>query len=360
MHHTDLAWKSLVSAIVVFQFDGSFRPPKDPGCPTLNSKLATCASCLFRSSDNGRTLRPLAVGSRFLPIPVDMTSGHAEYEGLLLGLEWLSTKTKDSSPTTNEKDHLIIQGDCKTVIDQLSGTSISRKLQTKHKQAELHLNEISRNFDKIVFQHIPRNQNSICDNLCANTITAAASSSWKSCLTELENMDRPLMDIFVRYCKSNSSWIRNSIRPALYSKLFQIAQEQHEYNAMVVIGELLFTESQQYSKDKSSILKAQGIKYQLSGLRGLGQERKASALERKYRILLKSLLRAEDPIHVPIWTDIRSTAETMASWDEAIPKEWNPLLSEWWAQAEPMESWEEGATIWTEDTQSLLEQKNWC
>jgi hypothetical protein len=42
------------------------------------------------SRNNVTVFIRVAVVSRFLPIPVVMTSAHAEYEGLLLlGLEWL-------------------------------------------------------------------------------------------------------------------------------------------------------------------------------------------------------------------------------------------------------------------------------
>lgn len=353
MHRTDLAWKALVSCIVVLQFDGSFRPPKDPGYPTLETKLATCAACLSTASDCGANYRPLALGSRFLPVPVGMTSGHAEYEGLLLGLEWLSTKNKDFMGES--KQDLIVQGDCKTVIDQLSGKSHSRKLQIQHKQAQLYLQDIGQNFNSIEYQYIPRNLNSICDNLCANTITAAASCCWNSCLTEIENMENPILDIVTRNCLLQSSWVRYSIRPLLHAKMFQAAQKQQDYEAMIIIGDLLFTESQKYSKVQKSAIKAHGVLYQLIGMRGLGQERKASALERKHRMLLKSCpqLQNDGESSIPTWHQLRRTGKASVSWDVDIPIAWISMLNEFWAKAESMKSWEEGSTIWEQDTDFL-------
>eukprot|EP00980_Cylindrotheca_fusiformis_P023607 scaffold10671_cov131-Cylindrotheca_fusiformis.AAC.5 len=345
----------LVSGILVLEFDGSFRPPKDPGYPTLPLKLATCASCLYSSFDDDTSRRPLAVGSRLLAVSVDMTSGHAEYEGLLLGLEWLSRET---SLVTGEncKQQLLVQGDCKTVIDQLLGTSVPRKLQSQHMKAMDYIDEIGQHFAKIEFQHIPRNENSICDNLCANTMVAAASSCWNSCLADIENSEDLLIDIVARYCQSNSSWIRYSIRPPLYSKLFQIAQARDDYKTMVAVGELLFAEARRYrNQNNSAALMARGVLYQICGMHGLGLERKASALERKHRILLRPFqIYKKDGMYMPLSTELQSTGSPAVSWDAHIPESWSSLLGAYWAQAKSLESWEEGSTIWVGEQDSCI------
>ena len=118
--------------VIILQFDGSLRPPRDPGCATLPARMATCSSrlafCAKRlpttlavpleqnaslgqelattlasvpyvdflpALDDQSTQQPNQklvtdfVGGRLLPLTMGMTSAHAEYEGLMLGLEML-------------------------------------------------------------------------------------------------------------------------------------------------------------------------------------------------------------------------------------------------------------------------------
>jgi len=85
-----------VSGIVVkVEFDGSFRPPRDPGFPTIPEKMAVGAASvsLFtkkRSEGNSSQQqcqdRPVAIGCSGSKIHYDMTWAHAEYNGLILGL----------------------------------------------------------------------------------------------------------------------------------------------------------------------------------------------------------------------------------------------------------------------------------
>eukprot|EP00539_Tryblionella_compressa_P014773 CAMPEP_0178814534 /NCGR_PEP_ID=MMETSP0746-20121128/342_1 /TAXON_ID=913974 /ORGANISM="Nitzschia punctata, Strain CCMP561" /LENGTH=111 /DNA_ID=CAMNT_0020475443 /DNA_START=119 /DNA_END=451 /DNA_ORIENTATION=- len=79
------------TAIATVRFDGSLRPPR-----------GVCSACLEiqnqvededtgtprRMVSNTTTVTPLAVGGRVIrTLGPDMTSQHAEYEGLILGLE---------------------------------------------------------------------------------------------------------------------------------------------------------------------------------------------------------------------------------------------------------------------------------
>ena len=160
-------WKFLTSAILILEFDGSFSPPRDSEFQTITSKLATCASCIYHSTIDKQEIRqPIALGSRFLSVHVGFTSAHAEYDGLLLGLDWLvqtrkefTLKQSNDSPRGEHygEHHLIIQGDCKTVIDQLSGKSISRKLREKYEIAELQIEQLrdcSTRLNFVIFQDL--------------------------------------------------------------------------------------------------------------------------------------------------------------------------------------------------------------
>ncbi|EOD12290.1 hypothetical protein EMIHUDRAFT_257186, partial [Emiliania huxleyi CCMP1516] len=83
------------------RFDGSFRAGGAGGAAAVLSKDGVV----------------WWEGARFVPSCV--TSSHAEFEGLILGLE----AARALSP-----DALRVEGDCRVVIDQMSGKARARKL----------------------------------------------------------------------------------------------------------------------------------------------------------------------------------------------------------------------------------------
>ena len=164
---------------VILRFDGSLR-----GVNTCDT-AASCASALLRNND-----QPIAVGGRSISVLPNLSSGEAEYHGLILGLEFLEEWIHHSA-TSGKLDNLIeeenddggdgdskacaitILGDCKTVIDHLNGVAAPRKLKQKYDEAVSHIVEIKkhlretfgRNFH-ITFTHVPRRDNVLCDALC--------------------------------------------------------------------------------------------------------------------------------------------------------------------------------------------------
>ena len=250
--------------VIILQFDGSLRPPRDSGYPTIPARMATCSSSINFCMDgsppsseavlsdpnvkSNSALPPLTnerntssskdgtisteysvdrsvhrqgqgsmaqfVGGRNLPVTMGMTSAHAEYEGLLLGLELLLDMQSPKSSTyastliiedrknaisklMNYEAHLIIQGDCKTVIDQLSGRSLPRKLRESHQAAQERINlllqreviiqtkykdhDVNKEFaigiKDVQFHHIPRQQNVLCDAICGMLMTLLCSNA---------------------------------------------------------------------------------------------------------------------------------------------------------------------------------------
>mmetsp|Transcript_3260 Transcript_3260/g.8313 ORF Transcript_3260/g.8313 Transcript_3260/m.8313 type:complete len:445 (+) Transcript_3260:53-1387(+) len=190
------------SLTVILRFDGSLRPPRDPipgftyssnvfttnpliGSEKLASCSATISASLNSSCDNDRNERDIALGGTYLPNTPGITSADTEYEGLLLGLEWLVNAFSSDASTLNEwksrseDPKLIIRGDCKTVIDQLQSRSIPRKMEGKYNlaldrietlkslHAEYHHADAS--ISKVLsvhFEHIPREDNYFCDAIC--------------------------------------------------------------------------------------------------------------------------------------------------------------------------------------------------
>lgn len=359
----DLVWKILSSWIIVLQFDGSFRPPKDPGYPTVRAKLATCAACsFFEPSDKDNQCDPVAIalGSRVLPLEMDMTSAHAEYGGLLLGLEWISENPALVQLPSSSDMHqsLVIQGDCKTVIDQLSGKSTSRKLEKEHEHALRLFSKILPHFGTIDFVHIPRSRNALCDNLCSNTMLSLESFAYQQCCNELDgaslNIDSltSLESTFQQHIKSDTSLIRHSLRPFLLATMLRLAEESKDYKSMTKIGQYIFDEAKQFTieKDAEKHWRANGVANQITGLRGMGQEKKAAALERKHRVLLSS--HGKNGMK-----NFASLAEkpTLA-WDSTIDQFWNPLLEDWSKYATQETSWtkeRKGSTVWSQSNSQM-------
>lgn len=108
-----------------------------------------------------------------------MTSADSEYEGLLMGLDKLRAYLLEdqhmNSFLSNPEPILTIKGDCKVIVDQFQGKSVPRKMETKYNMAMEKLRSIqslcsahpaSTKKLSVRFQHIPRDDNHLCDAIC--------------------------------------------------------------------------------------------------------------------------------------------------------------------------------------------------
>jgi ribonuclease HI len=346
------------------------------------------------TGQNTMTTIPLALGGKLCSVPIDMTSQHAEYEGLLMGLQWL----RDMYPRLVDNDfncggpyHLdvLIEGDCKTVLDQMSGKSSPRKLEFLYRRALALLHEISDKhqtaFDRfgkrppncftVNFQHIPRTQNSVCDNLCNNLMTVVASKAWDECIYQLENASRNssmktnridsslrMGNLLATYLDPATSRIKYSLRPPLYETMAVVANKMKDYESLLAIGQRLVEEEcnnhRPQERGRFSMQKQRGVGYQIQGWRGLGQERKSRLLERKHRVALA--YRADGAENEPFFhrnesvdiESLRFQGDIEASWDKNIPSSWLNLLSEWFVRArQERDAWcgkkfDESSMLW--------------
>ena len=186
-------------AMIILQFDGSLRPPRDPqpgftysskvigsGILDGSEKLASCSSSILSSSDGGDD-QLIALCGRYIPNEISMTSADTEYDGLLLGLDWLVNELSINQSNVYElmdntnKTKLIIRGDCKAVIDQINYKSIPRKMDSKYNLAmekiesikDLYSTYHQRSTDvsvssvlSVSLEHMPREYNTLCDAIC--------------------------------------------------------------------------------------------------------------------------------------------------------------------------------------------------
>lgn len=361
---------------VTLQFDGSFRPPKDPGYPTIPRRVAVAAACIQvhvavhetnRIQENEQIRR--AVGSRILPNAIGMTSQQAEYEGLLLGLEWLHTNI-DRWIDTNDDDNddieniidgngnlmtdvsFLIQGDCKTVIDQMKGNAVSRKLQESFIKAKTLVNEILQqcrnNKTTIHYVLIPRRESYLPDSVCRNCIYVMALKAWTECISDLETMQqkisisnafpstktRNLRDFLSKHLHPTRSLLKRSLRPILYTRLAVLAYKMNDYESLIGIGERLCDESSIHV-DVSTQLRVLGVKYQMDGWHGMGMEKRANALRRKHRQLLchEDLLAGDNIITAMesvAFDDLRLIGDIKEELDpQIISSYWGDILEQW-------------------------------
>jgi ribonuclease HI len=93
------------------------------------------------------------------------TNNEAEYDGLIHALEYLSEEYKGSQ--------LIIHGDSKLVIEQMSGKwkINAPNLKPLHEKAK----GLEQNFSKVTYNHIARFYNSVADDLANFAITNSFS-----------------------------------------------------------------------------------------------------------------------------------------------------------------------------------------
>ena len=191
------------SCLVLLQFDGSLRPPRDfyNFCSLDGSqKLASCSATIsLQSSDGLGEERMIAIGGKYISNEPFITSADTEYEGLILGLDWLIyALSSERTDILNEwcnvgegehlsADTLIIRGDCKAVIDQINSRSFPRKMQTKYNLAMDKIESIKQLYAEryyhrtmqenlgttnhndmlsVHLEHVQREYNTFCDAIC--------------------------------------------------------------------------------------------------------------------------------------------------------------------------------------------------
>lgn len=134
-----------------------------------------------------------AIGGKYSPIEIiGMTSARSEYEGLLLGLDYLvaafsppipgyTPLLPDTNQLYSHNTTLIVRGDCKMVIDQMNSKSAPRKLEQHYNLAMSKIQNICQLYTdccdqrlidsacrklNVRYEHIRRELNYFCDTIC--------------------------------------------------------------------------------------------------------------------------------------------------------------------------------------------------
>jgi Reverse transcriptase-like len=207
---------SLLGTTILVKFDGSLRFPSDPGFPTRSlESIAACAAYITADTDSTTfstedvifqrsiqsSRQPCAfLGGKLVDSRQIQNSAESEYEGLILGLEGLFallTAAGQGYPRppgmkhhikVSKLDVVTIQGDCKTVIQQMRGRSRPRKLERHHSRAHQLVERLLPLCNRIQFEHIPRSENCLCDQLCIRMILQKEMITLQQAWIELHDM----------------------------------------------------------------------------------------------------------------------------------------------------------------------------
>lgn len=332
----------LLSALsLVLQFDGSFRAPKDFGFPTNTmSKLPSCSSAILADGDE----QVLALGGKLISIMPGMTSADAEYDGLLIGLEWLGMQDDEWWNKHAPSKTMTIRGDNKAIIDQLSGSALPRKLLAKHEYGQSIFDNLNKHITSFNYQHVLRHQNILCDAVCGDIIQLTVSRILKTfqakvdeCIDNALNSETdpkkqktktsPLAIVIQSYL-NDASVIPHSIRPAILRQLIAKAVSLDDGVALVTIGELMESESKLWAdcgdrpnsgSNCRELLQVQGIQLQSQGWTMLRKDKEADKLARKHKFNLNKygdMIRTTPTGNWPTMPQDDSTDPAYVLWTE--------------------------------------------
>jgi len=255
---------SLCSALIILEFDGSFRPsPRDPirgfqsyqTAQAFGSTTAAASAALFRSDvddDGNRSAEEklCAIGAKSLTNT--RTSADAEYEGLLMGLDVVLDSTLSSHDMyVSGEQELIIRGDCKAVIDQMNSRSNPRKTEKLYEEAMekiQHIRDCS-SVTAITFELVPRESNTLCDALCMLVLNihqkrVVAAVQDLICLGEEESLSKQQNAISV-----NNNMRKRSIKKQSGLFAFEISRANQRCGYFTSNVRLLFANFAHVHKD---------------------------------------------------------------------------------------------------------------
>ena len=386
---------------LILRFDGSLRYPSDPGFPVDSlGRMAACAAAIVDDSCHDVSEHLMLAGGKLLHADSLWTSAQVEYEGLLLGLEGLSQVQQNqfSTCTTNAPQlkstttTVTVQGDCKTVMEQMRGRSRSRKLESYYGKATSMLRRLPFDFE---FQRIPREKNCFCDRLCAEIQSEREMDALRMAQQDITEIDKVaftemnakgsgkiessrISDLIFRHFASLSSLITFSRRPALYREMACIAAEIRDSTGLIRIGEQLEMEvktvwtlvkpsriaQQAFALDSAEVtqdtnyrdrLLVEAIVYQLLGMRALGKEKQAAFLERKHRYLLKQFVEHVNTVEEWLFASgyvLGANAFESDSSDTDVAKlaeddsDLQTQVQRWYTAATLSSSWKDEGVFW--------------
>jgi hypothetical protein len=413
-----IAWLALhhiILASIILRFDGSWKHPRDPDFPTSSlGRMAACAACIIIPKEIPDGVRSIddttvaLVGGRRLDVGTVRGSAEAEYEGVILGLDGLLQLHRDPSGVTGmfrsssaacSTSVVTIEGDCKTVIDQLQGISYPRKLDQYYNRAIDLIQQLPFEFR---YQHIPRAENVLCDRICARILEEQQLEAWESARQELafiynnaalvgkEKSSEDSLSSFLHrhFGPTGKHYIPLSQRPPFYRSIASTASRIGDFATILEVGNILETEVKsvwsavrtpasvssiaihdnekeppvcldQRFKDKLLI---EAVVYQVVGLHNLGKQKQEALVKRKHRYILEKYSEYAETVKIAL-TDEASSAPLLqvirrASAASKSPHtgrdEWPPLVKHWHEEASLSDLWRDETVFWMSPSLSSI------
>jgi hypothetical protein len=395
-----LALRHVFLASLILRFDGSWKHPRDPEFPTSSlGRMAACAACIIIPKEQPDGVRIIddttvaLVGGRRLDVGIVRGSAQAEYEGVILGLEELLQLYRDnsnvngifrsSSSASSTPVVITIEGDCKTVIDQLQGIAQPRKLDQHYNRAIDLIQQLPFEFR---YQHIPRAENVLCDRICARILEEQQFEALESAYQEIyfiytnatlvgdERSSADLLPSFLRrhFGPPSKNYIPLSQRPTFYRSIVFTASRIRDFATVVAVGNTLETEIKSVwsamctSSSASSIaiqsneskppvkdrLLIEAVVYQMVGLHNLGKRKQEALATRKHRYILEKYSEYAATVKVAL-TDEASSAPLFQISRRAAVKiphngkdEWPFLVKHWHDEASRSDLLRDETAFW--------------
>lgn len=303
---------TLLLASLVLNFDGSLRVAEDPNTELVKSSisskflppLAASAICL-KDETTGKII---ALCSRNIPISPFVTSADVEYDALLLGMECIQELTFESNE--NWKDmHIIVKGDCRMVIDQMNGVSIPRKQKIYYDQISDLVVEITKKHNiSFEFQHVNREFNQVCDEMCKAVILSQQKAEIQKCFDRIELirdnytpqdiptnrkkkiafLETPFSSVLDKVSSWENSYLPISLRPIYFCKLYDAFVEVNDVIAIKRLGVIMCEEHDRMKKediclDTRKNMMIIGVMLQCFALIELGLVKEVEKVKKEYR-----------------------------------------------------------------------------
>eukprot|EP00549_Striatella_unipunctata_P011456 CAMPEP_0118678018 /NCGR_PEP_ID=MMETSP0800-20121206/2967_1 /TAXON_ID=210618 ORGANISM="Striatella unipunctata, Strain CCMP2910" /NCGR_SAMPLE_ID=MMETSP0800 /ASSEMBLY_ACC=CAM_ASM_000638 /LENGTH=413 /DNA_ID=CAMNT_0006573791 /DNA_START=48 /DNA_END=1289 /DNA_ORIENTATION=+ len=143
---------------LVIQFDGSLR--KIGG----KRNVASCGAAILQGESNSI----IAMGGKKVTLHPGTSVADVEYEGLLIGMEYLLHQTETNPEFFDGEKEIVIRGDCRPIFDQLKGTSTARKAKFRYEKARAYWTLLEERCQgmKLVAEHVPRAKNRMTNCVC--------------------------------------------------------------------------------------------------------------------------------------------------------------------------------------------------
>jgi hypothetical protein len=409
-----LALRHIFLASIILRFDGSWKHPRDPEFPTSSlGRMAACGACIIIPKEQPDGVRSIddatdvaLIGGRRLDVATVRGSAEAEYEGVILGLDGLLQLHRDhlgvngisrSSSAACSTSVVTIEGDCKTVIDQLKGIARPRKLDQYYNRAIDLIQQLPFDFR---YQHIPRAENVLCDRICARILEEQQLEAWENAHQELafictnaslvedERSSEDLLSSYLHrhFGPAGKHYIPISQRPPFYRSIASTAFRIRDFASMVEVGSILEAEVKsvwsavrtppfvpsiafqnneseppvyldQRFKDKLLI---EAVVYQVVGLHNLGKKKQEALAKRKNRYILEKYSEYAETVKVAL-TDEASSALLLLVSERAFAAsksrhtgqdDWPPLVKHWHDEASQSDLWRDDTVFWTSSSLS--------